>query len=85
MFALVDFQAPILAQHYSSFVDLRKNEFVQVKQETMPEFNSCMAVPLVRPSFLTVPLITVLSVVRRAIMLGLVQRLTIDPILVLLI
>jgi len=37
------------------------------------------------PSFLTMPLITVLPVVKRAMMLGLVKSLTIDPILVLLI
>ena len=75
-------QAPVLGQHYSSFDDLRKSKFFQAKQEIVPEFNSCMAVC---PSFLTVPLITVLPVVKRAIMLGLVKSLTIAPILVLLI
>ena len=62
MSALTELQAPVLGQHYSSFDDLRKNKFVQVK-----------------------PLITVLPVVRRAIMLGLVKSLTIDPILIFLI
>ena len=80
MSALADLQAPILGQHCSSSDDLRKNEFVQVKKETVPEFNSCMAVS---PSLLTVPLITVLPMVRRVIMLGLVKSLTVDPILVL--
>ena len=71
-------QAPVLDQHYSSSDDLRKNEFVQAKQEIVPEFNSCMAVCT---SFLTVPLITGLPLVRRAIMPGLLKSLTIDPIL----
>ena len=61
---------------------LRKNEFGQAKPEIVLEFSKCMAD---YPSFLTVPRTTVLPVVKKAIMLGVVKGLTFDLILVLLI